>query len=73
MSAALLQDDVASRQLRERFYLSAIDPEQADSATFLQALEELRDVQLNDVGAPLDRADWIRSLPLSSNMKAAAH
>ncbi|CAH0311699.1 insecticidal toxin [Pseudomonas frederiksbergensis] len=57
MSAALLQDDVASRQLRERFYLSAIDPEQADSATFLQALEELRDVQLNDVGAPLDRAD----------------
>lgn len=57
MSAALAQDDMASRRLRERFFLAVLEPGQDDSAAFVQALEELRDVQLSEVGTPLERAD----------------
>lgn len=57
MSAALAQDDKASRRLRERFFLAVLEPGKDDSAAFVQALEELRDVQLSEVGTPLERAD----------------
>ncbi|MHC8375269.1 TcdA/TcdB pore-forming domain-containing protein [Pseudomonas sp. MDT1-16] len=57
MSAALVQINMASRRLRERFFLAVLEPGQDDSAAFVQALEELRDVQLSEVGTPLERAD----------------
>ncbi|WP_445179927.1 TcdA/TcdB pore-forming domain-containing protein [Pseudomonas sp. McL0111] len=55
MSAALEKGISASHRLRERFYLATIDPQQQDSAVFLDALEELRGVQLQEVGTPLGR------------------
>ncbi|MFJ2281566.1 TcdA/TcdB pore-forming domain-containing protein [Pseudomonas sp. NPDC087803] len=57
MSAALEHGATASRRLRERFYLATAEPHQSDSAVFLQALEELRGVQLHEVGSPLGRFD----------------
>ncbi|WP_223523385.1 TcdA/TcdB catalytic glycosyltransferase domain-containing protein [Pseudomonas sp. BF-RE-24] len=57
MSAALAQGDVASGQLRERFFLTVLEPGQADSQAFLQTLEALRDVSLGDVGTRLGQAD----------------
>jgi insecticidal toxin len=57
MSAALEHGLAASRRLRERFFLASAEPQQSDSATFLQALEELRDVPLHEVGSPLGRVD----------------
>ncbi|MFJ2712085.1 TcdA/TcdB pore-forming domain-containing protein [Pseudomonas sp. NPDC087346] len=55
MSAALERGALASNRLRERFNLATIDPQQQDSAVFLDALEELRGVQLQEVGTPLGR------------------
>ncbi len=57
MSAALEQGVVASRRLRERFFLATAEPQQHDSMVFLEALEELRGVQLHDIGKPLGRVD----------------
>ncbi|MBV4460536.1 toxin [Pseudomonas sp. COR58] len=57
MGAALAKDGQASRRLRERFYLAVVEPEQDDSIAFLQALEELRDVPLSEVGQSRGRAD----------------
>lgn len=57
MSASLGQDDVAARQFRERFYMAAIEPHASDSVAFMQALQELRDVQISDVGRSLGRSD----------------
>ncbi|MFJ4250185.1 TcdA/TcdB pore-forming domain-containing protein [Pseudomonas sp. NPDC089741] len=57
MSAALQHGVAASRRLRERFFLASAEPQQSDSAVFLQALEELRGVQLHEVGSPLGRVD----------------
>ncbi|MCF5701673.1 TcdA/TcdB pore-forming domain-containing protein [Pseudomonas syringae] len=57
MSAALENGAAASRRLRERFFLATAEPQQSDSATFLQALEELRGVPLHEVGSPLGRVD----------------
>lgn len=57
MSAALAQGEMASHRLRERFYLTAIEPGQSESVAFVQALEELRGTQLSEVGTLLSRAD----------------
>jgi insecticidal toxin len=57
MSAALEQGVAASRRLRERFFLATAEPQQNESAMFLRALEELRGVQLHEVGSPLGRVD----------------
>jgi insecticidal toxin len=57
MSAALKSGLQASRRLRERFFLATIDPELDDSRVFLDALEELRSVQLQDIGIPQGRFD----------------
>jgi len=57
MSAALEHGDAASRRLRERFFLTTAEPHQPDSMVFLEALEELRDVQLHDIGKPLGRVE----------------
>lgn len=57
MSAALAQDNIASRRLCERFFLAAARPGDDDSKAFVQALEALRDVQLSEIGTPLERAD----------------
>jgi insecticidal toxin len=56
MSAALAQGDAASGHLRERFFLAVLEPGQDDSQAFLQALEELRDVPMSDVGSSLGQA-----------------
>lgn len=55
MSAALSKGESASRRLRERFFLAALEPGQNDSRAFLEALEQLRDVPLKDVGKALGR------------------
>ncbi|MBN3861808.1 toxin [Pseudomonas frederiksbergensis] len=57
MSAALSQGDAAIRQLRERFYLAVLDPAQSDSGTFLNALEQLRGVQIGESGEVIGRGD----------------
>jgi insecticidal toxin len=57
MSAALARGEAATRQLRARFYLAVIEPEQADSVAFLSALEELRGVQLEESGQAMGRVD----------------
>ncbi|MGX9382570.1 TcdA/TcdB pore-forming domain-containing protein [Pseudomonas sp. JQ36] len=57
MSAALEHGVAASRRLRERFFLATAEPQQQDSMVFLEALEELRGVQLHDIGKPLGRVD----------------
>lgn len=55
MSAALSRGESASRRLRERFFLTAIEPGQNDSRAFLDALEQLRDVPVKEVGTRLGR------------------
>ncbi|WP_223523456.1 TcdA/TcdB pore-forming domain-containing protein [Pseudomonas sp. A-B-26] len=57
MAAALLHSPAAANTLRERFYLGVIDPKENDSAVFLNAVEEMRGVQLNEVGTSLARSD----------------
>ncbi|MFD2882625.1 hypothetical protein ACFS4T_04045 [Pseudomonas lini] len=57
MAAALSEGKAAANTLRERFYLGVIEPQGSDSAIFLQSLEALRDVQLNEVGNALARSD----------------
>lgn len=56
MAAALSQGKSAVNTLRERFYLGVIEPGASDSATFLDSIESLRDVQLGDVGRTLARS-----------------
>ncbi|WP_240321669.1 TcdA/TcdB pore-forming domain-containing protein [Pseudomonas fluorescens] len=57
MSAALTQGEVATRQLRERFFLAVLEPEHSDSKAFLAALEDMRGVNAAEVGAALGRVD----------------
>lgn len=57
MSAALTQGEAASRRLRERFFLAVLEPDQADSQAFLQAVEEMHGVKAGDVGTVLGRLD----------------
>ncbi|MDI2142860.1 MULTISPECIES: TcdA/TcdB pore-forming domain-containing protein [unclassified Pseudomonas] len=57
MSAALTRGEAATRQLRERFFLAVLEPEQPDSAAFLGALEEMRGVNAAEVGTALGRLD----------------
>ncbi|WP_025111771.1 TcdA/TcdB pore-forming domain-containing protein [Pseudomonas sp. H1h] len=57
VSAALTRGEQAFGRLRERFYLAVVAPEQSDSLAFLDALEQLRDVQLRDVGQALGRVN----------------
>ncbi|KNH46166.1 TcdA/TcdB pore-forming domain-containing protein [Pseudomonas lini] len=57
MAAALSEGKAAANTLRERFYLGVIEPQGSDSVIFLQSLEALRDVQLNEVGNALARSD----------------
>jgi len=57
MAAALVHGPAAANTLRERFYLGVIDPEEKDSAVFLHAVEEMRGVQLNEMGTALARSD----------------
>ncbi len=57
MAAALTQGAAAANTLRERFYLGVIDPEENDSAVFLRVMEEMRGVQLNEMGRALVRSD----------------
>ncbi|WLH36292.1 TcdA/TcdB pore-forming domain-containing protein [Pseudomonas sp. FP2196] len=57
MAAAFATGEMASHRLRERFYLSVIEPQQSDSQAFVQVLEELRSAQLSEVGTTLSRAD----------------
>ncbi|MHA3737994.1 TcdA/TcdB pore-forming domain-containing protein [Pseudomonas sp. Eth.TT006] len=55
MSAALALGEQASQRLRDRFYLAVVEPEHDDSVAFLDALEEMRDVPLSEVGTPQGR------------------
>ncbi len=57
MSAALTQGEVATRQLRERFFLTVLEPGQSDSTAFLGALEEMRGMSAAEVGTALGRVD----------------
>ncbi|QBZ87743.1 toxin [Pseudomonas viciae] len=57
MAAALTEGKAAVNTLRERFYLGVIEPGSSDSATLVQCVESLRDVQIGDVGSALARSD----------------
>lgn len=57
MSAAFARGEAPTRQLLGRFYLAVAEPAAADSVTFLNVLEELRSVQVSEVGAVLGRGD----------------
>ncbi|WP_192559664.1 TcdA/TcdB pore-forming domain-containing protein [Pseudomonas allokribbensis] len=57
MSAALTQGEVATRQLRERFFLTVLEPGQSDSTAFLGALEAMRGMNAAEVGTALGRVD----------------
>ncbi|MGE8147724.1 TcdA/TcdB pore-forming domain-containing protein [Pseudomonas frederiksbergensis] len=56
MAAATAQGGAAVNTLRERFYVSVMEPEARDSQTFLHAINELHSVQENDVGTVLARS-----------------
>ncbi|WP_426233312.1 TcdA/TcdB pore-forming domain-containing protein [Pseudomonas sp. TWP3-2] len=57
MSAALARGEMSTRELFGRFYLAVDEPAASDSVTFLTALEELRSVQISEVGSVLGRVD----------------
>ncbi|MHC8390000.1 TcdA/TcdB pore-forming domain-containing protein [Pseudomonas sp. MDT2-39-1] len=57
MAAAISKGNEAGNILRERFYLAVIEPGTRDSTAFVSILEELRDVDVHDLGGPVERAD----------------
>ncbi|KQV10195.1 toxin [Pseudomonas sp. Root329] len=57
MAAALHKGSNAANTLRERFYLAVTEPEAGDSRGFVNMIEELRDVPVNEPGKPLMRSD----------------
>ncbi|VVQ31552.1 hypothetical protein PS943_02403 [Pseudomonas fluorescens] len=57
MAAALHKGSRAANTLRERFYLAVTEPEAGDSRGFVNMIEELRDVPVNESGKPLMRSD----------------
>ena len=57
MAAALHEGSHAANTLRERFYLAVTEPEAGDSRGFVNMIEELRDVPVNEIGEPLMRSD----------------
>ena len=70
MSAALTQGPAAANTLRERFYLGVIEPEENDSAVFLRIVEEMRGLQLNDMGSVLPRSDLAQVVALLDSKKS---
>jgi insecticidal toxin len=57
MAAAISKGSEAGNLLRERFYLAVIEPGTSDSNAFVSILEELRDVDVHDLGGPVVRSD----------------
>jgi insecticidal toxin len=57
MAGAITRGGQAGNTLRERFYLGVIAARDSDSKSFLSMLEELRGVQLGEIGMALPRAD----------------
>ncbi|SDN45601.1 virulence surface antigen [Pseudomonas arsenicoxydans] len=57
MAGAITKGGQAGNTLRERFYLGVIAPNDSDSKSFLSMLEELRGIQLSEIGMALPRAD----------------
>ncbi|AWM95089.1 toxin [Pseudomonas sp. 31-12] len=57
MAAAISKGRDAGNILRERFYLAVIEPESRDSNAFVSTLEELRDVDVHELGGPVVRSD----------------
>ncbi|MHC8346146.1 TcdA/TcdB pore-forming domain-containing protein [Pseudomonas sp. RT6P73] len=57
MAAAINKGVEAGNLLRERFYLAVIEPGTRESTAFVSILEELRDVDVHDLGGPVERAD----------------
>ncbi|MHC8324676.1 TcdA/TcdB pore-forming domain-containing protein [Pseudomonas sp. LB1P83] len=57
MAAAISKGNEAGNTLRERFYLAVIEPGTRDSTAFVSILEELRDVDVHDLGGPVVRSD----------------
>lgn len=60
MAAALHKGNHAANTLRERFYLAVTEPEASDSRVFVNTIEELRDVAVDDIGKSLVRSDLTR-------------
>lgn len=56
MAAAIAKGEAAVTQLRERFFVSVLSPDDSDSRTFVQAIETLHNVQESDVGTVLARS-----------------
>ncbi|MGL6243976.1 TcdA/TcdB pore-forming domain-containing protein [Pseudomonas sp.] len=57
MAAAISKGNEAGNSLRERFYLAVIEPDASDSSAFVSILEELRDVDVHDLGGQVVRSD----------------
>ncbi|MCP1441878.1 insecticidal toxin [Pseudomonas sp. GGS8] len=57
MAAAISKGSDAGNILRGRFYLAVIEPGTSESNAFVSLIEELRDVDVHDLGGPVVRAD----------------
>ncbi|MCO8313030.1 TcdA/TcdB pore-forming domain-containing protein [Pseudomonas mandelii] len=60
MAAALDKGNSAANTLRERFYLAVTEPQDRDSRVFVNMIEELRDVPVDEIGTSLERSDLTR-------------
>lgn len=60
MAAAISKGDEAANTLRERFYLAVIEPDTVASKAFVSIIEELRDVDVHDLGGAVVRSDLAR-------------
>ena len=57
MAAAISKGSEAANMLRERFYLAVIEPGTRDSNAFVSVIEELRDVDIRDLGGLVVRSN----------------
>ncbi|MET0777311.1 MAG: TcdA/TcdB pore-forming domain-containing protein [Pseudomonas mandelii] len=62
MAAAISKGSEAGNILRERFYLAVIEPGTSESNAFVSVIEELRDVDVHDLGGPVVRSDLIEAI-----------
>ncbi|MFJ2686967.1 TcdA/TcdB pore-forming domain-containing protein [Pseudomonas sp. NPDC087342] len=52
MAAAIAKGNAAVETLRERFFMSIVEPEDSSSKSFVRAIESLHGVEVDEVGTP---------------------
>jgi insecticidal toxin len=70
MAAAIGKDADAVNTLRERFYTSVLAPEDLDSQTFVNAINELHGMEERDVGTVLARSSLAQVVKLLGSRTA---